>query len=61
MAGQEWHKHAVSRFTEPSSQQGERLRSVSKTMQEEDSMRALLLQIYRLSAWHYGGCVSVLP
>jgi hypothetical protein len=61
MTGQEWCEHAVSRFTETASQESERLGSIPKTMQEENSMRALLLQIYCVSAWEYGSCVSVLP
>jgi hypothetical protein len=61
MTRQEWREHAVSRFTEAVSKESERLGSIPKTMQEENSMRALLLQIYRVSAWEYGGCVSVLP
>ena len=61
MSWKKRNQHAVSGFPEPVSEKSERLWSVSKTMQEEDSMRALLLQIYRLSPTKYGSRVSALP
>ncbi len=61
MPRQQRSEHAVPRFSEPSSQQAEGLWSISKTMQEEDSIRAPLLQIYRLSPRQYGRCLSALP
>ena len=38
---------------QPLGEQGQRLRRVSKTMQEENSMGALLLQIDRVGAGDY--------
>ena len=61
MTGQKWGEHAIPRLPESSSQKAERLRSVSKTMQEEDSVRAPLLQIYRFSPGQYGRRVTALP
>lgn len=61
MSWEKRNEHAVSGFAEATSEKSERLWSVSKTMQEEDSMRALLLQIYRLSPTKNGSRVSTLP
>src|SRR6476620_7544607 len=60
MSWEKRNEHAVSSFAETTSEKSERLWSVSKTMQEEDSTRALLLQIYRLSPTKYGSRVSTL-